>query len=267
VSEHNVPEHDVPEHDREILGIDIGGSGIKAALVDVVRGEFKTERLRIDTPQPATPEAVAAVVAKMAREFAWQGPIGCTFPAIVKNGVTLSAANVDKGWIGLNARALFERVTGRPVLVMNDADAAGLAEMTCGAGRDKRGVVFVLTFGTGIGSAVFLDGRLLPNTELGHLELAGREVEPTTSNAARKREDLSWKHWAARVDRYLKHLDFLFSPDLFILGGGVSKRHDKFLPLLSVKAPVVPAQLQNDAGIIGVALAARGQAPHTPQQT
>lgn len=248
-------QHDANVSPGEVLGVDIGGSGIKAAPVDIVRGEFKTERLRIDTPQPATPGAVAAVVAELVRAFAWQGPIGCTFPAIVKNGVTLSAANVDKSWIGLGARALFQETTGLPVTVMNDADAAGIAEMTFGVGRGRRGTVFVLTFGTGIGSAVFVDGRLMPNTELGHLELGGKPVEPSTSNAARKREDLSWKSWAARVDRYLQQLEFLFSPDLFIFGGGVSKRHERFLPLLTVRTPVVPAQLQNDAGIIGVALA------------
>ncbi len=241
----------------EILGIDIGGSGMKAAPVNLQSGELSAERLRIPTPQPATPERVAEVVAELAAHFKWKGPIGCTFPAIVKRGMTLSAANVDKAWIGADAKTLFEEVTGAPVMVMNDADAAGIAEMTYGAGKDKDGVVFVLTFGTGIGSAIFVDGTLMPNSELGHLEFDGREAEPWASNQARKSQDLSWKTWAGRVDRYLKHLDFLFSPDLFIVGGGVSKKHDKFLPLLSVSVPVTPALLQNDAGMVGVALATR----------
>jgi len=240
----------------ETLGIDVGGSGIKGALVNLETGELLAERYRLETPQPSTPEAVAETVAQIVRHFAWGGPVGCTFPAVVKGGVTLSAANVDAAWIGTDAEALFREATGCPVHVLNDADAAGRAEMTFGAGRGKGGVVFTLTFGTGIGSALFLDGRLLPNTELGHLELGGLKAEHWASDRVRKEGDLSWKKWAARVDTYLKHVEALFSPDLFIVGGGVSKKSEKFLPLLTLKTPVVPAELRNEAGIVGAALEA-----------
>ena len=246
--------------DDTILGIDIGGSGIKAAPVDVDKGELASERKRIKTPQPSHPEAVAKVVAKLVRHFDYEGPVGCTFPAVVRRGVTLSAANVDQAWIGTDAAALFTEATGQPFMVLNDADAAGVAEMKFGAGREAEGVAFVLTFGTGIGSALFVDGKLVPNTELGHLELDGREVEPWAADRARKDEDLSWKRWAKRVNTYLEHLEFLFSPDLFILGGGVSKKSDKFLPYLNTKSPVVPAELLNEAGIVGAALIAKDHA-------
>jgi polyphosphate glucokinase len=242
--------------DQVVLGIDIGGSGIKGAPVDLLSGELLSERQRLPTPQPATPKAVAKTVAKLVKAFSWQGPVGCTFPAVIKRGVAYTAANVDKRWIGTNAEALFAAATGCPVTVLNDADAAGLAELRLGAGRDQTGMVLVLTFGTGIGSALFMDGRLLPNTELGHLELAGREVEPWASDRARQQGGLSWKKWARRVDRYLRYLEALFSPDLFIVGGGVSKKADKFLPHLSVRTPVVPALLRTEAGIVGAALAA-----------
>ncbi|WMT58337.1 ROK family protein [Truepera radiovictrix] len=245
---------------KHVLGIDIGGSGIKGALVDIEAGGLATERYRLETPQPATPEAVAETVGKIVAHFAYSGPIGCTFPAIVRHGVTLSAANVDKSWIGTDADALFSRVTGLEVHLLNDADAAGEAEMRFGAGRGRSGTVIMLTFGTGIGSAVFLDGKLLPNTEFGHLYLeGGQEAEAWASDRARKLADLSWKKWAARVQTYLKHLEFLFSPDLFIVGGGVSKKSDKFLPLLELGTEVVAAELRNEAGIVGAALAvARG---------
>jgi polyphosphate glucokinase len=245
---------------KHVLGIDIGGSGIKGALVDVETGELATERHRLETPQPATPQAVAETVREIVAHFAYEGPIGCTFPAIVRHGVTLSAANVDKSWIGTDADALFSKTTGLEVHLLNDADAAGEAEMRFGAGRTQAGTVIMLTFGTGIGSALFLDGKLLPNTELGHLYLeGGQEAEAWASDRARKLEDLSWKKWAARVQVYLKHLEFLFSPDLFIFGGGVSKKSDKFLPLLNLDTKVVPAELRNEAGIVGAALAvARG---------
>lgn len=242
-----------------ILGIDIGGSGIKGAPVDTEKGELAGERHRIPTPQPAKPEAVAEVVAEIVRSFDWQGPIGCTFPAIVRRGVTLSAANVDDAWIGTDAARLLREATGQPVWVLNDADAAGVAEMTFGAGKDVGGTVFVLTFGTGIGSAVFVDGTLMPNTELGHLEFGGREAEAYAADRVRKAEDLSWKKWAKRVDAYLAHLEFLFSPDLFIFGGGVSKKSEKFFSHLTRETPVKPAQLLNEAGIVGAALVAEAR--------
>lgn len=238
------------------LGIDIGGSGIKGAPVDVERGEMLTERYRIPTPQPSLPEAVADVVAQIVRHFDWSGPVGCTFPAVIKNGVAWSAANVDKSWIGTDGQALFEQKTGCAVVVLNDADAAGLAEMRYGAGRGRGGLVMMLTFGTGIGSALFLDGRLVPNTELGHLEIRGKDAEHRASDAVRTRKKLSWKEWALAVNEYLGVLEMLFSPDLFIIGGGVSKKHAKFFPLLSTRAEIVAAQLFNNAGIVGAALAA-----------
>jgi len=223
--------------------------------VDPRTGELLTERYRLETPQPSTPDAVARTVAEIVKFFGYQGTVGCTFPAIVKNGVTLSAANVDKGWIGLDADALLTEATGLEVHLLNDADAAGRAEATFGAGKDKEGVVIMLTFGTGIGSALFYGGKLVPNTEFGHLFLEdGQEAEAWASDRARKDEDLHWKKWGERVDSYLKHLEFIFSPDLFILGGGVSKKSDKFMEFLDLKTPVVPAALRNEAGIVGAAL-------------
>lgn len=239
-----------------ILGIDIGGSGIKGAPVDVETGTLAGNRFRIGTPQPSNPEAVADVVAEIVTQFAWQGPIGCAFPAVIKHGVAWSAANVDKSWIGTNGQELFEQKTGCPVLLLNDADAAGVAEMQFGAGRDRSGVIMVLTFGTGIGSAIFLDGKLLPNTELGHLEVRGKDAELRASEAVREINKLNWKQWAVRVNEYLSVLEKLFSPDLFIIGGGVSKKHAKFFPFLQARAQIMPAQLLNNAGIVGAALAA-----------
>lgn len=243
----------------EILGIDIGGSGIKGAPVDTEGGVLLAERFRLPTPDSAKPKPVADVVAEIAHHFGWQGPIGCGFPAAVRGGVALTAANIHKKWIGTNAAALFTEATGCPVCVMNDADAAGLAEMTFGAGRGRAGTVFVVTIGTGLGTALFTGGHLLPNAELGHIELNGQDAETFASDAARKREDLSWEVWAGRFDLYLHRLEALFWPELFILGGGVSKKHEKFMPLLTVQAEVVPAQLLNEAGLIGAALAARSQ--------
>ena len=242
----------------QVLGIDIGGSGIKGALVDVERGTLRSERVRIATPQPSKPPAVARVVGEIARSFAWRGPVGCTFPAIMKQGVAHSASNVDASWIGTDAAKLFHRATHRQVTVLNDADAAGLAEVRFGAGRARRGVVLVLTVGTGIGSALFVDGCLVPNTELGHVEVHGVKAEHRASDRVRKEKGLGWKRWSRRLDEVLRHLEFLFSPDLIIVGGGVSKQHDRYLHLLRVKAPVVPAELRNEAGIVGAALAACG---------
>lgn len=241
---------------QPVLGIDIGGSGIKGALVDIGKGVLHSERHRIETPQPATPEAVGEVVAEIVRHFDYTGAVGITFPAVVRNGITFTAANVDDAWIGFEARKHFEEVLGLEVVVLNDADAAGVAEIAFGAGKGLDGTLFVLTFGTGIGSAVFVNGELLPNTELGHLELNGREVEPWASDRARTENDLSWKKWAKRVDAFLNYLDMLFSPDLFILGGGVSKKADKFLDKIETRARVVPAELLNEAGIVGAAFAA-----------
>lgn len=239
-----------------ILGIDIGGSGIKGAPVDVEQGVLTGPYHRIPTPQPSTPAAVAEVVTQLLRHFDWHGPVGCTFPAVIKDGVAYSAANVDKGWIGTNADALFEKATGCPFVVINDADAAGLAEVRFGAGCGQRGVIMVLTVGTGIGSALIVDGKLVPNTELGHMDIRGKEVEQRASDRVRVKKKLNWRQWAKRFDEVLQRFDALFSPRLFIIGGGVSKKHEKFLPLLKVGTPVVPAQLLNEAGIIGAALAA-----------
>jgi len=241
----------------EILGIDIGGSGIKGALVNLATGEMTTERFRLPTPDRSTPENVAQVVGELTRHFEWHDPIGCTFPAIVRHGVVYTAANVDKSWIGPDAKSLFEEATGCPVRVLNDADAAGMAEMMVGAGKGRQGVVIMLTFGTGIGSAIFIDGHLLPNTEFGHLQIRGKDAEHRASAKIREQEDLSWPEWAERVNEYLKAMEFFFSPDLFIIGGGVSKKQHKFLPLLKAQAEIVPALLLNEAGIVGAAMAAR----------
>jgi len=245
----------------EILGIDIGGSGIKGAPVDIATGAFMAERFRIPTPQPSKPDAVADVVAEIVRHFRWTGPVGCTFPSITKSGVVYSAANVDKDWIGTDGQTLMRKKTGCPLILLNDADAAGMAEMQFGAGRGRMGLVIILTFGTGIGSALFYNGVLIPNTELGHLQIRGKDAEHRASDRIRNEKELSWQKWADRVNEYLNHVEFLFSPDLFIIGGGVSKKHPKFLPLLNVKAEVVPAQLFNDAGIVGAALAAHSLVP------
>ena len=242
-----------------ILGIDIGGSGIKGAPVDVTTGELLAERFRIDTPQPSRPKAVAKVVKELVHHFDWQGPIGVTMPARVKHGVAMTAANIDKRWIGTNVEKLFAQTTGCPTLALNDADAAGVAELAFGAGRNSTGLILMLTFGTGIVSGLFVDGVLVPNTELGHVKLHGDKAEAYAADSARKRDHLSWEAWAHRVQEYLDHMEFLFAPDMIILGGGVSrpKRAKKFLHLLKTEAILVPAQLQNEAGIVGVASAAR----------
>ncbi len=248
----------------EILGIDVGGSGIKGAPVDTQAGKLLGERLRIPTPEPAEPHPVAEVVAQIAQSFHWTGKIGIGFPAPIKNGVAMMAANVSPKWIGINGDDVFTKTTGCDCTLINDADAAGLAEMAFGAGRGQNGTVIMVTLGTGIGSAVFFGGRLLKNTEFGHIEIDGVEAEARASSAAKDREDLSWKKYAKRLDVYLKMMEKLFWPDLFIVGGGISKNSDKFLPELTVQVPVVPAQLLNEAGIIGAAMAAQGdQQPPT----
>jgi len=240
-----------------VLGIDIGGSGIKANLVDLALGDPVGERYKVDTPQPSIPEAVAEVVVDVVKHFDSAGPIGCTFPAVVRRGVTLSAANVDEAWIGTDAAALFSRATGLSVVVVNDADAAGLAEMTYGAGRNRDGVVICLTFGTGIGSALFTSGVLVPNTEFGHLSFAGHDsVEDWAAASVKDDDELSWSKWGERVNAYLHYLDKVFSPDLVIVGGGISRKFAKFSDLIDVDCEVVPAELRNDAGIVGAAMAA-----------
>lgn len=240
----------------EILGIDVGGSGIKGAPVDTEAGALSAPRFRVPTPTPARPGQVAEAVAEIVRNFDWHGPVGCGFPSAVREGKVLTAANIHKSWLGTDATSLFTEATDCPVTLVNDADAAGLAEMSFGAGKNRPGVVLVVTVGTGLGTALFTDGCLLPNAELGHIEIDGVDAEWRASDAARKRDDLSWKKWAQRLDRYLQTLNALLWPDLIILGGGVSKKADRFVPLLTVNTEVVPAQLQNEAGIIGAAMAA-----------
>ncbi|MGP3982565.1 polyphosphate--glucose phosphotransferase [Streptomyces sp. KR80] len=245
----------------DVFGVDIGGSGVKGAPVDLDRGALTEQRHKVLTPHPATPDAVADRVREVVGHFGWSGPVGVTFPGVVTRGTTRTAANVDSGWVGLDARGLLgERLGGLPVTVVNDADAAGMAEMSFGAGRGRGGTVILLTLGTGIGSAVFTDGRLVPNTELGHLELDGHDAEKRASTKARDDEELSWPHWARRLQKYLAHVEMLFSPELFIVGGGVSRKAEKFLPLIEgIRAELVPAELQNNAGIVGAAMAAREQ--------
>ena len=243
--------------DVQSFGVDIGGSGIKGAPVDLDRGDLAAQRVKVLTPHPSVPPAVADAVRRVVEPFGRPRPVGITFPGVVVDGHTLTAANVDARWIGADARELLEQALGLPVALLNDADAAGVAEMAFGAGRGRNGMVITLTFGTGIGSALFVDGVLVPNTELGHLELNGKEAERHASSAAKDRHDLSWSKWAERVDAYLAHIEMLFSPQLIIVGGGVSRKHEKFLPLLTRRrAEVVPAQLQNNAGIVGAAMAA-----------
>ncbi len=241
----------------EILGIDVGGSGIKGAPINTETGMVLVDRHRIKTPEGAEPQPMAEVIAQIARHFSWQGPIGVGFPGPIKQGVVKMAANISPAWVGLNAGELLGQFTGCPVTVLNDGDAAGLAEVTFGAGKGIKGVVIMVTLGTGIGTAIFCDGKLLPNTEFGHVKIDRHEAEARASDAARQREKLSWKKYAKRLNRYFKEMENLFWPDLFIVGGGISKYHDKYLPLLLLETPVVPAQMFNEAGMIGAALAAR----------
>ena len=238
-----------------IVGIDVGGTGIKGASVDLSSGRLATERTKIDTPQPATPEAVYAVIAKLAADSD-DGPVGVTLPGIVRHGVVHSAANIDKSWLGVDADRALTDLLKRQVRVMNDADAAGYAEVAYGAAHGRSGVVLVTTLGTGIGSALIHNGVLVPNTELGHLEIDGHVAERRASNSAREKGELSWDRWAKRLTVYYRTLERLFSPDLFVVGGGVSKSSDKFLPLVDIDTEIVPAALGNDAGIIGAALLA-----------
>ncbi len=239
-----------------MLGIDIGGTGIKGAPVDLSTGKLAAERLRIATPQPATPSAVASVVGEVVRHFAGHDRFGCTLPSVVRDGVALTAANIDKSWIGTDGRGLLAKQTGCSVVLLNDADAAGLAEMRFGAGHGRRGLVVIVTLGTGIGSALFHDGKLIPNSELGHLEVRGKDAEERATDRARQEKEMSWPKWAGHVEEYLGRLEALLYPDLFIIGGGVSRKAEKFLPLIHLKTEIMPALLQNEAGIVGAALAA-----------
>ncbi len=243
----------------QALGIDIGGTGIKAAPVDVATGKLLQDRKKILTPRPATPKSVGEVVGELARSFGWAGAAGATFPGVVTSGTVRTAANVDKSWIGTDAAARFGEVVGGDVAVLNDADAAGIAEMTFGAGMGERGTILMLTFGTGVGSALFTGGLLVPNTEFGHIEIRGKDAESRASEHAKVSHGWGWKDWTTRVSEYLQRVEALLAPDLIIVGGGISKEADKWIPLLSgVRARVVPATLHNDAGIVGAAMAATG---------
>ena len=238
-----------------ILGIDVGGSAIKAAPVNPLDGSLAVERLRIATPQPATPEALAETVAKAIRHFNWTGSIGCGLPAVIRNGIACTAANIDPAWIGTDVVKLLSSRTGLEVAVLNDADTAGLAEMHFGAGSNASGTTIVVTAGTGLGTALFRDRTLVPNTELGHLHLHGKSAEQFASAAVRTALNLSYREWAKRFDEYLHYLEQLFWPDLFIIGGEISKQHARFFPYLTINTRTLPAALRNDAGIIGAALA------------
>lgn len=246
-----------------VIGLDIGGTYIKGGVVDLAEGALIGPRLEVLTPTPSTPDMVADVVAQMVATLSSRlggpstdQPVGITFPAIIQRGIARSAANVDKAWLDTNVDALFSNAVGGPVLVINDADAAGLAEVRYGAGKDGLGTILVITLGTGIGSAFICDGILVPNTELGHVEIEGRAAETRASAVARERDHIGWNEYAERLQRYFSHLEFLFSPELFIVGGGISQRSSEFLPSLKLKTPIIPAQLRNDAGVIGGALQA-----------
>jgi polyphosphate glucokinase len=237
------------------IGIDFGGTGIKGAPVDLTTGEFAQERVRFKTPDPSTPGEVAAVLKELVSQFGpSSAPVGITVPGVVRHGVVSSAANIDPAWIGTDADALFTKALGRDVHVVNDADAAGLAEVTFGAAKGRGGLVILTTLGTGIGSALLYDGVLVPNSELGHLEIDGHDAESRAANSAREADDLSMEKWAHRLRTYYRTLEKLFSPDLFVVGGGISKRSEEFLPLLHIDTEIVPAQLRNQAGVVGAAL-------------
>jgi polyphosphate glucokinase len=243
---------------KNVLGIDVGGSAIKGAVVDIKTGELVSERLRIETPFAATPENVVQVIQQIVGKCNWTGPVGIGFPAVVQNGVAKTAANINKKFIGLNIEEFVSKTIKCPVKVVNDADAAGIAEMKIGAGIENKGVVILITVGTGLGTVIFTKGKLLPNTELGHIYMTNnREAEIFASDATRQKLDLSWKEWALRFNEYLNYLESLFWPDLFIIGGGVGKNEKKYLPYFTVKSKVVTAQLLNNAGIIGAAMAAK----------
>lgn len=247
-----------PGAQRRAFGIDVGGSGVKGAIVDLDTGQLISERFRLETPQPATPEAVTKAVAEVVRHFGWTGPLGVTYPGVVVNGIVQTAANVDDSWIGTNAaESMSAALGGQKVTVLNDADAAGLAEQRYGAGRNTNGVVVLLTFGTGIGSAVIHNGILLPNTEFGHIEVGGKEAEHRAASSVKERREWSYRRWTAEVTRVLEAIENAIWPDLFIAGGGISRKADKWIPLLKNRTPVVAAVLLNSAGIVGAAMASQ----------
>ena len=247
----------------QAFGIDIGGTGIKGAPVDLATGKLIAPRNKIATPQPSTPDAVAEVVRQLTQSFSWTAAAGATFPGVVTSGIVRTAANVDKSWIDTDAAALFSKAIGAGVTVLNDADAAGIAEMAFGAGVGVKGSVLMLTFGTGVGSALFTEGILVPNTEFGHIEIRGKDAEKRASERAKVEHEWGWKDWTDRVSEYLQHIEALLSPDLIIVGGGISKESEKWVPLLTgIRAKIVPAALHNDAGIVGAAMAAAGLARH-----
>lgn len=242
---------------NKILGIDIGGSGVKGAIVDTKKGELLTERYRIPTPQPSTPEAVAAVMGKIVKNFKWDGPVGVGFPGVIQKGVARTAANVDKSWIDKDLNKLFSKATGCKVHVVNDADAAGMAEVKFGAGKKQMGTLLLVTVGTGLGTVIFSNGNLVPNLEMGHIMLHGADAELYATDAARKNNNLDWDTWAKRFDEYLLRMEELVWPDIIIIGGGASKKGDKFFHHLTTKAKVVPAKLMNEAGIVGAAMVSK----------
>ncbi|MCW8860456.1 MAG: ROK family protein [Deltaproteobacteria bacterium] len=243
----------------QVLGIDVGGSGIKGAIVDVSSGQLCSEPVSLITPQPATPPAVIETVGELVRSFKWTGLVGCGFPAVIQNGLAKTAANIAASWINVDVKRCLESQTGCSSAVLNDADAAGLAEMSFGAGHGFNGTVLVLTLGTGIGSALFYQGQLFPNLELGFLPLNGSPAEQYTSAAVRTKQKLSWLGWSKRLNQFLTHVDRLFSPELIIIGGGVSFNHEKFFPYLDLQAQLLPAQFKNQAGIVGAACFAANQ--------
>ena len=243
------------------FGVDVGGSGIKGALVDLVKGSLVGERFKVGTPSPSTPEAVGQAIEEVVEHFGWQCALGVTYPGVVTDGVARTAANVDKGWIGTSIPEVVATATGLESIAVNDADAAGVAEVRFGAALDHPGLVVVATLGTGIGTALLSGGKLVPNSELGHIELDGVDAETRASAAAREREGLSWPKYAKRLTRYFAALESWLWPDLFVVGGGISRQSDKFLPLLEIRTPIVPAVLRNGAGIVGAAVLAAGEAP------
>jgi polyphosphate glucokinase len=245
----------------QVLGLDVGGTGIKGTIVDVSTGEMLTPRQRLPTPEGAEPAAVAETITQIVQHFGWRGPIGCGFPAVIKGGVAHTAANVAPSWVGTDGARLMSQAAGSPVLLLNDADAAGIAEMRLGAGRGRNGLVIMITIGTGLGTSLFMDGRLVPNAELGHIEIRGKEAEIRAADSARIRKQLSWGAWARRFDEYLCRLSALLWPDLIIIGGGASRSYEKFAPQLTVGVEVLPAVLRNEAGMIGAALAAADAFP------
>lgn len=238
----------------EVLGIDVGGTGIKGAPVNIETGELLKERHRIPTPQPATPEAIAKVIKELVDFFGWKGKIGLGFPAVIQRGIVLTASNIDNSWIGIPINKYLSEKTGCDVFAVNDADAAGVAELNFGVGNDKKGIVLLLTIGTGVGSVLFVDGKLIPNTELGHMVFRDKTVEKYISNSVRENKELTWEKYGKRFKKTLKYFEHLFYPDLIIIGGGISKKMDFLMPFIDIKTNVVPAQLMNEAGIIGAAV-------------